>query len=338
MTQDTVSNETGETTNVEEIAPSEMSLRDTLAAALNEHSDTPQEPVATDAATDQAAPETVAEAPAPQAQAPTHWPSEKREMFSKLPPEAQTFILDRHKEMESDYTRKTTELAEQRKPVEEFGKLFEPYKQKLELAGMTPAQVTRQLLAAQNVLEQNPIEGIKWLAQSYKVDLSTLLPKPEDEFSDPKVSALERELNQLKAQLQSREQEVQRQNAAEVNKVITDFASSKNADGTPKYPHFDSLKSLMGPMVAQGKTMEEAYSLAEYTLPEVRERIASEAAKAAQAEALKKAEDDRKAKAKDARTAGNVIRSRGTAVEDTTGKTSLRQELAKNLRESGGRI
>ena len=337
MTQDTALNETGETTTESEIAPSEMSLRDTLAAALNEHSDTPEEPVATEAATDQAAPETVAEVPAVQAQAPAHWPSEKREMFSKLPPEAQTFILDRHKEMESDYTRKTTELAEQRKPVEEFGKLFEPYKQKMELAGMTPAQVTRQLLAAQNVLEQNPIEGIKWLAQSYKVDLSTLLPK-EDEFSDPKVSALERELNQLKAQLQSRETEVQRQNAAEVQKVITDFASTKNADGTSKYPHFESLKSLMGPMVAQGKTMEDAYSLAEYTLPEVRERIASEAAKAAQAEALKKAEDDRKAKAKDARTAGNVIRSRGTAVEDSTGKTSLRQELAKNLRESGGRI
>lgn len=339
MTQETTPESNVETTTAAETSPSEMSLRESLAAALKEYSDTPEEPVATEATTESVATETVAEPPAVQAQeAPQHWPSEKREMFSKLPPEAQTFILDRHKEMESDYTRKTTELAEQRKPLEEFSRLFEPYKQQLELAGRTPAQVTQQLLAAQSFLERNPIEGLKWLAQSYKVDLSALLPPKEDEYTDPTVLALKQELNQLKSQLQQREQAVQSQNAAEVQRVITEFQSAKNADGTAKYPHFESLKPLMGPLVAQGKTLEEAYELTSYTLPEVRERIASEAAKAAQAEALKKAEEDRKAKAKDAKTATQVIRSRGNAVEDSTGKLSLRQELAKNLRESSGRI
>lgn len=338
MTQDNPLNETGETPSVNETAPSEMSLRESLAAALNDFSDPPTESVATEAVAEQTATVAETEAPAVEAlEAPARWPTEQRETFAKLPREAQEIILARHRDMESDYTRKTTELAEARKPLEEFSKVFEPYKQQLELAGRTPAQVTQQLLAAQKFLETNPIEGIKWLAQSYKVDLSTLLPK-EDEYTDPTVRALQQELNQLKTQLLSREQAVQQQNAAEVHRVINEFKSAKNADGTPKYPHFDQVQALMGPLVAQGKTMEEAYADTIYILPEVRERIASEAAKAAQAEALKKAEEDRKAKAKDAKTSTQIIRSRGQAVEESTGKTSLRQELAKNLRESGGRI
>jgi hypothetical protein len=321
---------------------SERSLREELAAALDLHesSDTPEGPVATEATTEQVAAEPATETPAVQAQeAPQHWPAEKREVFAKLPREAQDLVLERHKEMEADYTRKTMELAEQRKPLDEFTKLFEPAKQRLELAGLTPAQVTRQLLAAQSLIETNPVEGLKWLAQSYKVDLSTLVAPKEDEYVDPAYKALRDEVNQLKSQLSQRDIAVQRQNAEAVQKTITDFASSKNADGTAKYPHFDNLRNLMGPLVNEGKTLEQAYELASYTLPEVRERIASEAAKAAQAEALKRAEDERKQKAKDVKGAAQVIRSRGTASEPTKGNTTLRQELENNLRAlTSGRI
>ena len=336
--------ESPETTNgqseTQATTPSEKSLREELAAALDLHesSDTPEGSVATEATTEQVAAEPAKETPATAQEAPQHWPAEKRETFAKLPREAQDLVLERHKEMEADYTRKTMELAEQRKPLDEFTKLFEPAKQRLELAGLTPAQVTRQLLAAQSLIETNPVEGLKWLAQSYKVDLSTLVPK-EDEYVDPAYKALRDELNQLKSQLSQREQAVQRQNAEAVQKTITDFSSSKNADGTAKYPHFDSLRNLMGPIVADGKTLEQAYELASYTLPEVRERIASEAAKAAQVEALKKAEEERKQKAKDVKGATQVIRSRGTASEQPTGDLTLRQELAKNLRSlQSGRI
>lgn len=95
----------------------------------------------------------------------------------------------------------------------------------------------------------------------------------------------------------------------------------------------------MGPLVAQGKTMVEAYNETQYILPEVRERLQSENAKAAQSEALKKAEEARKAKAKDVRGNNQVIRSRGTASEDGGKPGTLRQELAKNLADlQSGRI
>lgn len=339
MSQSISSETTAEPTTASEASepsasPSGRTLREDLAAALEAETETVE-----------ATSEPVAEAPAdPEEEAaleaPARWSPENREVFSKLPREAQRLVLERHNEMESDYTRKTTELAEQRKPLEEFEKLFEPHKQRLALAGLTPLTAARQLLAAQNMLETNPVEGLKSLAQSLRVDLAALVPaaKPDDEYKDPAIREMEHKIQTLEARLQNRDQEVQRQNAEAVHKTIKDFADSKNADGTLKYPHFDQLKTLMGPMVAEGKTMEQAYELATYTLPETRERIASEAAKAAQAEALKKAEEDRKQKAKDVKGATQVIRSRGTATELSGEKLTLRQELAKNLRESGGRI
>lgn len=317
----------------------ELSLRDALAAALNEHSDTPEEPVA-DVATDvQVEAETQAEIPVAETQeAPAHWPAEKREAFAKMPSEAQRFVLERHKEMEADYTRKTTDLAEQRKPLDEFQKLFDPYRQQLELSGMSPAQATQRLLAAQRILESNPLEGIKWLAQSYKVDLGTLVPK-DDEFKDPAVKALEDQVSGLRNQLSQRDAQVQRENAAAIQKTLADFSEAKTAEGTPKHPHFKALENLMAPLVAQGKSLEEAYETASYTLPEVRSRIADEARKAAQAETLKQQEESRKAKLKEAKGATQIIRSRGTAVEESGKPMTLRQELERNLRaQQSGRV
>ncbi len=48
---------------------------------------------------------------------PAHWPDQDKEMFQTLTPEAKTFMLRRHREMEGDYTRKTQYVSEQMKAV-----------------------------------------------------------------------------------------------------------------------------------------------------------------------------------------------------------------------------
>jgi hypothetical protein len=48
---------------------------------------------------------------------PQHWPEEKKQLFRAQSPEAQQFLLERHKAMEGDYTRKTQELAQQAQAV-----------------------------------------------------------------------------------------------------------------------------------------------------------------------------------------------------------------------------
>lgn len=310
-----------------------LSLREQLAAALDiQIDDTPEEPVesvTTDVTVD-AEPE--AETPAVEAlEAPTNWPAEQREKFTVLPRETQEWLLSRDKDMVENYTRKTTELAEQRKAAEEITSVLEPYKQQMELAGIAPAQAIQRLLAAQKMLETNPTEGLKWLAQQYQVDLSRFTPTESEAYTDPVVKELRDRLAKLESEKQRTEQQVHQQNVSQAQKLINDFKGAKQDDGSLKYPHFDKVEALMGPLVAQGKTLEEAYDITQYTVPEIRERIASEAGKAAQAEALKKTEEARRAKAKEVKGASQVIRSRGTATEDAGSNKSLRQELAANL-------
>lgn len=304
-----------------------------------ENSDTPTESVA-DVATDVQVETESPETPiVTTLEPPTNFSAEQRETFGKLPREAQEIILARHKDMQEDYTRKTTELANARKPVDEINAILEPYKQEMELAGVKPHDVLQRLLAAQRYLQSDPVNGVKWLAQQFNVDLSSFAPKPDEAYVDPTVKALRDELNQLKASLQQREATAQNQNVSAAQKMISEFAEAKNDDGTAKHPHYESLKSVMAPIVATGKTLEEAYDIARYTIPAEIERLKAEVAKSAQAEAVRKAEEARKTKAKEVKGAAQVIRSRGTAVDDAAKTISLRQELEKNLRElAQGRI
>ena len=329
-------NETPDTT------VSEPSLREQLAAALKmDISDSPNSETVADVPADvQAETETVAETPAdPAPEPPATWPADEKARFAQLPRETQDYLLLREKEREADYTRKTMEAAEARKSADELTRTLDPYKQQMELAGISPAQAIQRLLAAQRFLETNPQDAIKWLAQSFNVDLGSFAPKEEEAYTDPALKAMRDEVNQLKAQLNQRQQVEQQQSVSEVQKQINEFQGAKNEDGSLKYPHFEKLRTVMGPLVAQGKTMVEAYNETQYILPEVRERLQSENAKAAQSEALKKAEEARKAKAKDVRGNNQVIRSRGTASEDGGKPGTLRQELAKNLADlQSGRI
>lgn len=319
---------------------SERSLREELAAALHiELDDTPKEPVESVTTDVTVEAETVAETPALVAlEAPTNWPAEQREGFTTLPRETQEWLLSRDKDMVENYTRKTTELADLRKSAEEVTSVLEPYRQQMELAGVSPSQAIQRLLAAQKFLETNPTEGIQWLANQYQVDLSGFVKKDET-YTDPDVKALRDELNQLKSERQLEQRRVQAETTTVIQKQINEFKDSKNEDGTLKYPHFDKVKGIMAPLVNEGKSLADAYETAKYTLPEIREHIAAEAAKAAQAEALKKAEEARRTKAKEVKVTGNIIRSRGTAAEDVpANKRTLRQELAANLAEQSGRI
>ena len=51
-------------------------------------------------------------------EAPVRWSAEDKEVFASLPNEAKAILIQREKSMEGDYTRKTQDLAEQRKSLE----------------------------------------------------------------------------------------------------------------------------------------------------------------------------------------------------------------------------
>ena len=52
--------------------------------------------------------------------APTHWKVEDQELFRGLDPKAQSFLMDRHKDMEAAHTRRSQEIAPLRNAAEKW--------------------------------------------------------------------------------------------------------------------------------------------------------------------------------------------------------------------------
>jgi hypothetical protein len=195
-------------------------------------------------------------------QAPKNWSEEVRSKFTELPREAQEYMLKRDKEMTADYTRKTQEVAEQRKSYESLDKVIAPMRQQISASGISESEYISRLLNADLALRNNPKMAIKQLAQGYGIDLSSYDSDSVELETDSQISQLQQqnqailaELNQFKQQnLQSARQQTENQ--------ITNFAEAKDDNGNLKYPHFSQLRVKMGNLIDAGeaKGLEDAYA------------------------------------------------------------------------------
>ena len=200
----------------------------------------------------------------PPLEAPKNWSEEVRSKFKDLPRDAQEYMLKRDKEMTADYTRKTQEVAQQRKSFESLDKVIAPMRQQIAASGVGEAEYISRLLNADMALRNNPKMALKQLAQGYGIDLSSIEETVDWNDSDPQITQLQQqnqailaELNQFKRQnLQSARQQTEAQ--------INGFAGTKDDKGNLKYPHFDKLRVKMGNLIDAGeaKGLEDAYAKA----------------------------------------------------------------------------
>ena len=200
----------------------------------------------------------------PPLEAPKNWSEEVRSKFKDLPRDAQEYMLKRDKEMTADYTRKTQEVAEQRKSFESLDKVIAPMRQQISASGISEAEYISRLLNADMALRNNPKMAIKQLAQGYGIDLSSYDSDSVELETDSQISQLQQqnqailaELNQFKQQnLQSARQQTENQ--------ITNFAEAKDDNGNLKYPHFTKVRVKMGNLIDAGeaKGLEDAYAKA----------------------------------------------------------------------------
>ena len=195
-------------------------------------------------------------------EAPKNWSEEVRSKFKDLPRDAQEYMLKRDKEMTADYTRKTQEVAQQRKSFESLDKVIAPMRQQIAASGVGEAEYISRLLNADMALRNNPKMALKQLAQGYGIDLSSIEETVDWNDSDPQITQLQQqnqailaELNQFKKQnLQSARQQTENQ--------ISAFAESKDEKGNLKYPHFEQVRVKMGNLIDAGeaKGLEDAYA------------------------------------------------------------------------------
>ena len=266
---------------------------------------------------------------------PSHWASEDKELFSGQPKEVQEWLLNRHKSMEADYTRKTQELAETRRYKEQVDGLLNPYRQQFAMQGMDDVGAIRYLVSWKQYLDTNPQQAIQALARDYGVSFDQTQP---DEDVDPAIAALNREINGMKAQEAQRAQQAQLAQQQALTQQVDAFRNTKDETGNPKYPHFDTVRADMAVLIQGGKAqgLEDAYESAVRLHPDIfdaslREKIAKEQAGKSE-EAKRKAETEKKAKAAKAKKAASGVKSGSASVQKDAPKT-LRDEILAAMGE-----
>lgn len=269
---------------------------------------------------------------------PQHWPKDFKEDFEKLPVEAQHLLYDRHKELEGDYTKKTQGVAKYRKRQEALDEIMKPYLADFQRAGMDEIGAVRQLFAAHDYLRKDPKQAIQWLAKNYGVDMSEVgMDTAEDEYADPQVKALQQQVAQLQGFLNQQQQTQMQSVQQDTQSMIDKFASAKDADGNPKYPHFEEVRDRMGVLIQgnQAQDLESAYEMAIYADPKLRQSLmdnyaATKTQKEVKTEAVKKAKKAQRSTVRGNPTPAEKALPTGLSVRDTIMKSI--QQLENNER------
>ena len=265
--------------------------------------------------------------------APKHWPKEEQEIFNAWDANVQHQVMDRYKAMEGDYTKKTQALAKYKKRNESLDEIYGPFRDDFQRAGMDEVAATRQLLAAHKYLREDPQQALKWLAKSYGVDLTAVNDDTaiEDEYADPQMKAMQQQIAQLQGTITNQQQQAQNMQKQEVQAMIDNFQTAKDADGNLKHPHFDVVQNQMSGLISSGvaKDIESAYEMAVYANPETRakvleEKVKNETKQEVKAEAVQKAKKQQRVNVKGSGTPSNSAVPSGMTLNETI-KFSMKQ-------------
>ena len=324
--------------------PKTPTLKETLQAAMQGEDSLPEvppEPMQEVQAeepeqTEEVAEQEQVEEKAPELEAisaPKHWPKEEQEIFNAWDANVQHQVMDRYKAMEGDYTKKTQALAKYKKRNESLDEIYGPFRDDFQRAGMDEVAATRQLLAAHKYLREDPQQALKWLAQSYGVDLKAVNDDTaiEDEYADPQMKAMQQQIAQLQGTITNQQQQAQNMQKQEVQAMIDNFQTAKDADGNLKHPHFDVVQNQMSGLISSGvaKDIDSAYEMAVYANPETRakvldEKVKKETKQEVKAEAVQKAKKQQRVNVKGSGTPSNSAIPSGMTLNETI-KFSMKQ-------------
>lgn len=231
-----------------------------------------------------------AEAPEP-IRPPASWSATAKAQFAALDPLIQQEVLKRERDMDSGLAERAGKL----KSYEPLDQVIEPYRAKMAMAGVEPHQAIQRLLAAQDVLDKNPLQGLLYLAQQYGVHPQVLAQAlgqaPQRQALPPEFQAIQTELSTLKQTLTQREQA----EAANKNQAIQSQIAAFRSD--PANVYFDNVQNEMGALITAGQARDlgEAYTKACWANDEIRPLLIADQRKQEVAAANQRAKTARQA-------------------------------------------
>lgn len=203
---------------------------------------------------------------------PARWTAEDKAKFAAWPRDVQEAVVERHKAIEADYTRKTQEAADIRKSAEPLLNAVKPYQQYLQqiapATGQTPDQMIASLLNVEYQLRNGSpaqkVQAFHQIAQSYGIDLAAISRGEMPAGPDPAFQQLHQEIAGLKQQLAQYGQQSQEWEQQRAVQELEAFSNAKDDAGRPRYPHFERVRGIMAQISQREPTLnlEQLYQKA----------------------------------------------------------------------------
>lgn len=258
-----------------------------------------------------------------------HWPEDQKQFIRDLAavnPDMAKKAFDRLKASEDEFSRRSQEL----KPVKDLRETIEPFlakgRQMRQMRGVDEKAYVQSIFAAADFLEQNPLQGLQYLAQQYGVDFARVAQQAQEQANKhPDVIRLEQQIQQLQQGLTGVHSQTEAQQLAAAQAQLEAFAGEKDANGQPLRPHFSSVMQEIGMNIQFQKQMnpgapvdlQAAYDKAIRMNDSVWQQV--QAAQISAREAA--AEEQRKREITEAKRAGFSVTGSGADVQTQPAET-----------------
>jgi hypothetical protein len=263
-------------------------------------------------------------APAPQSMS-----SKDREAFYALPSESQQWLSDRVKEQESDYTKKTMEVAEQRKYYEGIEQAIAPRRQQFAMNGMDVSTGLNQLFALSDLAEKDPVGFSRLLLNNSGIPLSALTDTAGAEPGNPQIAEMQQRLSGFENHFAQQNQQQLEQQGQVVSSVIEDFAN--------QHPFYSELEDDMVPIVVALKDSKPGLTNNQYLDMAYKMAAAANDNVSSKIEIDRKAQSDADRVAKAKKNAASARRAGGTNIQ-STGSLPSGVAHSKNVDEFIGNL
>jgi hypothetical protein len=326
------------------------------------------------------APESVAEdkpekkEPAKAKEPPVRWTKEEKEEFLGLDPKVQEILLSRNKSQEQAFTRRMTELAQERQRYQGLEQVLAPRREEFSRQGLDDARAINMVFSYWDQAQRDPLGFIDQFARQRGLDLTQIYGPTTEQLMEymgggsgpgaspdgspamhPIVQRQFQELQQQNEQLQHQLAQMgstfqgwqQQQQQSVQNAARSEFDTFRNAvddKGEPRYPFFEELRSDMAQLMRSGyaSNLAEAYDKAQRVRPDVWSKIQEN-----QDLTRRRAEEQRiREEAAKAKRAGASLSQVGSSSvraptgDDEENSLSLRELITKQFAQSraGSRI
>lgn len=254
---------------------------------------------------------------------PDRWSAEDKAAFSLLPREAQELVLKREKDVEGHLTKKSQEIAEQRKAYEGLDGILAPRRQAWAMSGVSQELALSRLFELSDFASTDPRGFIKWFASQQGIDFGESTASEDIGDVDPLLARTNEKVENLSRTITQWQQAQEAQQTAYLQSQLDAFRAD------PKHPHYDDVRHDMAALISGGraKGLEDAYEMACYANPAIRSKILEEQKKQEEVARLTQAKE---AAAKAKKSAGTQITTRAT-VRNAANEGTIEDILAKNF-------